>query len=159
MGRLILVLGGARSGKSAFAQRRAGELGGERVLFVATAGAGDEEMRQRIEKHQPDITRDDVGRRRRKRLAEQLEEEPFALLGDRVDLARGAGALLLQPRGDGAGLLQSLQQGIGCGLLHLGHARQVVFDEFVELVAVLALDAQHTEQQQCSLVHRFPSLA
>ncbi len=51
MGRLILVLGGARSGKSTFAQRRAGELGGEQVLFVATAGAGDEEMRQRIEKH------------------------------------------------------------------------------------------------------------
>jgi adenosylcobinamide kinase/adenosylcobinamide-phosphate guanylyltransferase len=51
MGRLILVLGGARSGKSTFAQRRAGELGGEEVLFVATASAGDEEMRQRIEKH------------------------------------------------------------------------------------------------------------
>ncbi len=51
MGRLILVLGGARSGKSIFAQRRAGELGGEQVLFVATASAGDEEMRQRIEKH------------------------------------------------------------------------------------------------------------
>jgi adenosylcobinamide kinase/adenosylcobinamide-phosphate guanylyltransferase len=51
MGRLILVLGGARSGKSTFAQRRARELGGEQVLFVATAGAGDEEMRQRIEKH------------------------------------------------------------------------------------------------------------
>jgi adenosylcobinamide kinase/adenosylcobinamide-phosphate guanylyltransferase len=51
MGRLILVLGGARSGKSTFAQRRAGELGGEQVLFVATASAGDEEMRQRIEKH------------------------------------------------------------------------------------------------------------
>jgi len=50
-GRLILVLGGARSGKSTFAQWMAQELGGERVLFVATAGAGDEEMRQRIEQH------------------------------------------------------------------------------------------------------------
>ena len=50
-GRLILVLGGARSGKSSFAQQLAHELGGERVLFVATAGAGDEEMRRRIEKH------------------------------------------------------------------------------------------------------------
>jgi len=52
MGRLILVLGGARSGKSAFAQRLARERGGDRVLFVATAAPGDEEMRQRIEKHQ-----------------------------------------------------------------------------------------------------------
>jgi adenosylcobinamide kinase/adenosylcobinamide-phosphate guanylyltransferase len=51
MGQLILVLGGARSGKSAFAQRLARELGGERVLFVATADAGDEEMQRRIEKH------------------------------------------------------------------------------------------------------------
>lgn len=51
MGQLILVLGGARSGKSAFAQRLAEELGGEQVLFVATAEAGDEEMRARIEAH------------------------------------------------------------------------------------------------------------
>lgn len=51
MGKLILVLGGARSGKSSFAQRVAGERGGERVLYVATAEAGDEEMEQRIEKH------------------------------------------------------------------------------------------------------------
>lgn len=48
---LILVLGGARSGKSAFAQELARDLGGEQVLFVATAEAGDEEMRRRIAKH------------------------------------------------------------------------------------------------------------
>jgi adenosylcobinamide kinase/adenosylcobinamide-phosphate guanylyltransferase len=52
MGRLILILGGARSGKSTFAQQLAQQLGGEHVLFVATAQAGDEEMRQRIQKHQ-----------------------------------------------------------------------------------------------------------
>jgi len=51
MGKLILVLGGARSGKSTFAQRLAQEMGGDDVLFVATAEAGDEEMRARIEKH------------------------------------------------------------------------------------------------------------
>jgi len=51
MGKLILVLGGARSGKSAFAQQLAQEIGGGDVLFVATAEAGDEEMRTRIEKH------------------------------------------------------------------------------------------------------------
>jgi len=52
MGRLLLVLGGARSGKSTYAQQLAQELGGSRVLFVATAQAWDEEMAQRITQHQ-----------------------------------------------------------------------------------------------------------
>ena len=46
----ILLLGGARSGKSARAQELAGLAGG-RVLFCATAGPLDDEMRSRIEKH------------------------------------------------------------------------------------------------------------
>ena len=45
-----LIIGGARSGKSRFAQELASKSG-QAVLFVATAEAGDEEMRQRIEKH------------------------------------------------------------------------------------------------------------
>ena len=47
----ILIIGSARSGKSTFAQQLA-RSAGKPVLFVATAEAGDEEMRQRIEKHQ-----------------------------------------------------------------------------------------------------------
>jgi len=47
----ILITGGARSGKSRFAQELALKLG-KPVLFVATAVAGDEEMRHRIEEHQ-----------------------------------------------------------------------------------------------------------
>lgn len=46
----ILIIGGARSGKSHFAQELALKSG-KPVLFVATATAGDEEMRQRIEEH------------------------------------------------------------------------------------------------------------
>jgi adenosylcobinamide kinase/adenosylcobinamide-phosphate guanylyltransferase len=45
-----LIIGGARSGKSRFAQELAQKAGGV-VLFVATAEAGDEEMKQRIEEH------------------------------------------------------------------------------------------------------------
>ncbi len=46
----VLIIGGARSGKSHFAQELALKSG-KPVLFVATAVAGDEEMRQRIEEH------------------------------------------------------------------------------------------------------------
>ncbi len=46
----MLVLGGVRAGKSAYALRRASELG-ERVVFVATAEPGDAEMAARIARH------------------------------------------------------------------------------------------------------------
>lgn len=46
----ILLLGGARSGKSAFAEQLAGKKS-ERVLYVATAEAGDDEMEKRIAIH------------------------------------------------------------------------------------------------------------
>lgn len=50
MSRLIFLLGGARSGKSYYAEQWARD-NGEDVLFVATAQAFDEEMTQRIENH------------------------------------------------------------------------------------------------------------
>ncbi len=50
-GERILLLGGARSGKSALAVRWALALGGPRVSFIATARAIDDEMRQRIARH------------------------------------------------------------------------------------------------------------
>lgn len=46
----ILITGGARSGKSRFAQELALKTG-QPVLFVATAEPGDEDMRCRIEEH------------------------------------------------------------------------------------------------------------
>jgi adenosyl cobinamide kinase/adenosyl cobinamide phosphate guanylyltransferase len=47
---LVLLVGGARSGKSTLALERAQAQGGE-VVFVATGEAGDEEMAERIELH------------------------------------------------------------------------------------------------------------
>lgn len=46
----VLILGGARSGKSCLAQEMAQRLG-EKALFVATGAPLDEEMRLRIEEH------------------------------------------------------------------------------------------------------------
>ncbi|RME74975.1 MAG: bifunctional adenosylcobinamide kinase/adenosylcobinamide-phosphate guanylyltransferase [Chloroflexi bacterium] len=49
--KLILILGGARSGKSDYAEKLAAELGGSGVLYAATAEIKDEEMARRIEAH------------------------------------------------------------------------------------------------------------
>jgi len=49
----LLVLGGARSGKSRFAQARAEDCPGD-LVYIATAQAFDTEMTQRIALHQHD---------------------------------------------------------------------------------------------------------
>jgi adenosylcobinamide kinase / adenosylcobinamide-phosphate guanylyltransferase len=49
---LIFVTGGARSGKSTFALERAKEFAGDDVTFVATAERSDDEMTDRIARHQ-----------------------------------------------------------------------------------------------------------
>jgi adenosylcobinamide kinase / adenosylcobinamide-phosphate guanylyltransferase len=48
--RLVLIMGGARSGKSSFADRLAASSS-RSVAFIATATAGDDEMRERIARH------------------------------------------------------------------------------------------------------------
>jgi adenosylcobinamide kinase/adenosylcobinamide-phosphate guanylyltransferase len=49
----LFILGGVRSGKSSLAQELAKKLG-DKVLFVATGQALDEEMQARIKQHQKD---------------------------------------------------------------------------------------------------------
>jgi adenosylcobinamide kinase/adenosylcobinamide-phosphate guanylyltransferase len=52
MGSLTLIIGGARSGKSRAAQELAARLAaGRPVAYIATAEAGDDEMRERIARH------------------------------------------------------------------------------------------------------------
>jgi adenosylcobinamide kinase/adenosylcobinamide-phosphate guanylyltransferase len=74
---LILILGGAGSGKSAFAQQLAQQKA-ERVFFVATAEAKDSEMAMRVRRH-----------RRRRPGQWHTVEEPLELaraIGEAVSL-------------------------------------------------------------------------
>lgn len=50
MGKITLVTGGARSGKSTYAEQLAAGISGK-VLYIATAVAFDAEMKDRIESH------------------------------------------------------------------------------------------------------------
>ena len=50
MSTIILVTGGARSGKSTFAENKAKELGKD-ICYIATAKATDKDMEDRIKKH------------------------------------------------------------------------------------------------------------
>lgn len=68
-----LILGGARSGKSRLAEERAlawAEREGGDLLYLATAGVGDEEMARRVEAH-----------RERRDSSWQTLEEPEDLAG------------------------------------------------------------------------------
>jgi adenosylcobinamide kinase/adenosylcobinamide-phosphate guanylyltransferase len=76
MHKIVLVAGGARSGKSRFALAYGRKLGARR-LFVATAEAGDAEMAERVKRHREERGPDFATR-----------EEPLylpALLGEQHD--------------------------------------------------------------------------
>lgn len=77
---LTLVLGGARSGKSGFAQAEAEALAGQagRLVMIATGQAFDEEMRQRIAQH-----------RRERGEAWRTVEAPVDLVGALAGLRPG----------------------------------------------------------------------
>jgi adenosylcobinamide kinase/adenosylcobinamide-phosphate guanylyltransferase len=72
---LILVGGGVRSGKSTFALGRARSLGARRV-FIATAQAFDDEMRDRIARHR-----------------EERSEQDFRTLEEPIELATAVASL------------------------------------------------------------------
>ena len=52
MSKVIMVTGGSRSGKSVLAEEKAVEYGKRSVLYVATAIATDDDMKERIRIHQ-----------------------------------------------------------------------------------------------------------
>ncbi len=80
----VLVLGGARSGKSAYALQRAQEWEG-RLVYLATAEGKDEEMRKRIARHRA---------RRRSRRWETIEE-PLEVVWQLKEIDGSIGAVVL----------------------------------------------------------------
>ncbi len=81
-GSLVLITGGARSGKSAFAEKLALKSGKE-VIYLATARVEDEEMKQRVAAH----------RERRPEIFKTVEEpeQPHLVL----ERQAGSGELVL----------------------------------------------------------------
>jgi adenosylcobinamide kinase / adenosylcobinamide-phosphate guanylyltransferase len=79
---LVLVLGGARSGKSEVAERLAPKLG-SRVVYLAPGQAWDEEMADRIRRHQ------------QRRHADWLTVEEPAAIPDAIRRHGGPGTCLL----------------------------------------------------------------
>jgi adenosylcobinamide kinase / adenosylcobinamide-phosphate guanylyltransferase len=116
----ILVGGGTRSGKSNFALSLARSLGSRR-LFVATAQAGDDEMRERIGRHRSTRGSDF-----------QTMEEPIAV----VDLIR-------QVHDQDVVVLDCLTLWLA-NLLMEGNDPDMVLRRVEELAAVLAQRFVHT---------------
>jgi adenosylcobinamide kinase/adenosylcobinamide-phosphate guanylyltransferase len=54
MNEITFVIGGCRSGKSRYALDLAGKLSEDKKIFIATCLPQDEEMRQRVARHQKD---------------------------------------------------------------------------------------------------------
>ncbi|MDX2153769.1 MAG: bifunctional adenosylcobinamide kinase/adenosylcobinamide-phosphate guanylyltransferase [Bryobacteraceae bacterium] len=128
---LILVGGGARSGKSRYALALA-QLHGRRLAFVATAQAGDDEMRARIENHRLERDRSFVTLEEPFEVASLLERrgkhfDAFVIdcltlwvsnhmLAGKLDLADEVDRLVNAAAGARAGVVFVTNE-VGCGIV------------------------------------------
>ncbi|MDI3547491.1 MAG: adenosylcobinamide kinase / adenosylcobinamide-phosphate guanylyltransferase [Halanaerobiales bacterium] len=83
MSKIILILGGARSGKSKFAEMVAWSKGGAEVIYLATSEVRDDEMEERIRKH-----------RQTRPATWETVEEPYQVSRVLADLPAGRVVLL-----------------------------------------------------------------
>lgn len=82
-GKFYFITGGARSGKSSFAEKIA-ERSGKKVRYIATAEALDEEMAARIRKHQ-----------KRRPASWTTIEEPYEVTNVLEEVGREDGVVLI----------------------------------------------------------------
>ncbi len=128
---LILVGGGARSGKSRYALALA-QLHGRRLAFVATAQAGDDEMRARIDNHRLERDKSFVTLEEPFEVAELLERrhkhfDAFVvdcltlwvsnhMLAGKLDLAEEMDRLVSAAAASRAGIVFVTNE-VGCGIV------------------------------------------
>lgn len=122
-----LILGGQKSGKTARAERTAAawlaQAGGHRAVYIATAQARDDEMRERIARHRVD--------RALRVPAMETVEEP-------LDLVRAIGA---HSRGDTLVVVDCLTLWLTARLLPAAGGEPVRGGEEVLIVAAIAAAA------------------
>jgi len=82
-GKFYFIFGGARSGKSTFAEKLASRLGG-RVTYIATAEALDEEMVARIKEH-----------KKRRPATWKTIEEPYRIVEVLEEVGQEEGVVLI----------------------------------------------------------------
>ena len=103
---VTLVLGGVRSGKSHYAQQL-GERAA-RVVFVATAKAGDDEMQRKVERHQSSRPRHWQTVEEPLRLAETIARHGSSCDLMIIDCLTFFAANLLDAQGDEQSLIEAL---------------------------------------------------
>ncbi|MEW8958479.1 Bifunctional adenosylcobalamin biosynthesis protein CobU [Moorella humiferrea] len=149
-GPLIMVTGGARSGKSRLAEELAA-AGGGRVVYLATAVIGDDEMAARVAAH-----------RRRRPPGWLTVEAPLAVTEALAREGKRADTILLDSMGMWINnLLGGLQQG---GASDGGEDHDVVIENIMNLVRKLVVTAWEvparviivTEETGLGLVPPYP---
>ena len=113
---LCLVLGGVRSGKSGFAESRAasfGHLNGGYVLYVATGVPFDDEMTERIQRHQ------------------RSRPEPWTTLEEPVKLAERIIRVLGEGPSPGAVIIDSIDVWVGNLLMENENESKQAMEEIV----------------------------
>lgn len=120
----VLVTGGARSGKSSYAQDYAARSG-KPVLFAATAEVGDDEMRRRIEAHRKSRPAGwrtleapkDVGRRIREEISDSklvLIDCMTLLVSNAIGSFLSADGIDIDEQKAEAAVMQEIDGLIGC---------------------------------------------
>jgi adenosyl cobinamide kinase/adenosyl cobinamide phosphate guanylyltransferase len=142
---LVLYIGGARSGKSRLAVERA-KASGAPVTFIATGEAGDDEMRDRIERHKHERPADWTTAEEPLELARALRDAPrgATVIVDCLSLwvaNGGRGDDALQAARDHDGLTIAVTNEVGMGIVPVNELALAYRDDLGRVNAAWAAAA------------------